>query len=302
MARDGSKAIAEIIRPYGSTMLSRGLRFVRQWPVIPTLIIMLLLIAAIFAPLVAPHDPIKSNILKRNTPPVWAAEGSFDNILGTDFLGRDILSRIIHGARISLIVAAIVLSVGAILGTALGLISGYAGGAVDEIIMRFVDFTLAIPFILVALVVITAVGQSLEIVIVLLILLSWNFFARQVRAETLQLKTTDYVSLSRVAGASTSRILLKHILPGVSGTLLVLASLRVGQLILTEAILSFLGAGIPPPTPAWGLMIAEGRVYLGTAWWIAFFPGMAIFLTVLGFNFLGDWLRDWFDPHLRQLL
>jgi len=172
---------------------------------------------------------------------------------------------------------------------------------VDEMIMRLVDFTLALPFILVALVVVSVMGQSTEVIIFLLILLSWNSFARQVRGETLRLKTMDYVSLAKVAGASDLRIMFKHILPGVMSTILVLASLRVGQLILTESILSFLGAGIPPPTPAWGLMIAEGRDYLGSAWWIAFFPGMAIFAAVLVFNFIGDWLRDWLDPMLRQI-
>ena len=277
------------------------LRFVRRWPLVPAIIIVLLIVAAVFAPLISPADPIKTHIRERNTPPFWAADGSARHLLGTDVLGRDILSRIIFGARISLMVAAVVLSAGTILGTVVGMIAGYFGGIVDEVIMRFVDFTLAIPFILVALVVVAAVGQSLTIVMLLLILLSWNFFARQIRAETLQLKSKDYVSLARVAGASNWRIMYRHILPGVTSTITVLASLRVGQLILTEAILSFLGAGIPPPTPAWGLMISEGRDYLGTAWWIAFFPGMAIFLTVLGFNFLGDWLRDWFDPQLRQI-
>ena len=190
---------------------------------------------------------------------------------------------------------------GTIIGTSLGLMAGYYGGAIDEIIMRVVDFTLALPFILVALVVVATFGQSTEVIILLLILLSWNSFARQVRGETLRLKTMDYVSLAKVAGASDFRIMYRHILPGVMSTILVLASLRVGQLILTESILSFLGAGIPPPTPAWGLMIAEGRDYLGSAWWIAFFPGMAIFAAVLAFNFIGDWLRDWLDPMLRQI-
>ena len=277
------------------------LRFVRRWPVVPAIIIVLLIVAAVFAPLISPADPLKTHIRERNTPPFWAADGSARNLLGTDVLGRDILSRIIFGARISLMVATVVLSAGTVLGTVVGIIAGYFGGIVDELIMRFVDFTLAIPFILVALVVVAAVGQSLTIVMLLLIMLSWNFFARQIRAETLQLKATEYVSLARVAGASNWRIMYRHILPGVTSTIMVLASLRVGQLILTEAILSFLGAGIPPPTPAWGLMISEGRDYLGTAWWIAFFPGMAIFLTVVGFNFLGDWLRDWFDPQLRQI-
>jgi peptide/nickel transport system permease protein len=163
------------------------------------------------------------------------------------------------------------------------------------------DLQLAIPFILVALVVVIVVGQSFEIVVLLLAANAWSGYARLVRVETLQIRSTDYVALAQVAGASTLRILAKHIFPGVVNTVLVVATLQVGSLILAESILSFLGAGIPPPTPAWGLMIADGRTYLSTAWWVAFFPGVAIFLTVFAFNFLGDWLRDRLDPRLRQL-
>jgi peptide/nickel transport system permease protein len=164
-----------------------------------------------------------------------------------------------------------------------------------------VEFTIAIPFILVALVVVIVLGQSLAVVIALLVVFSWNSFARQVRGETLQLRTTDYVSLAKISGAGIPRILLRHILPGVLNTVLVLVSLRVGTLIITESVLSYLGVGIPPPTPAWGLMVAEGRDYITIAWWITFFPGLAILFVVLAFNFLGDWLRDKFDPRLRQL-
>ena len=283
------------------SVISRAYQFIRRWPIIPVAIVVLLILCAAFAGLLAPYDPERGNLRERNVPPIWSAEGSISHVLGTDPQGRDILSRIIFGARISLIIAAVVLCSGGIGGTILGLIAGYAGGIVDELIMRFVDITLAVPFILVAMVVVIVAGQSLTIIIILLVAFSWNAFARQVRAETLQLKTADYVALATVAGASTWRIMYRHILPGVSSTLLVIATLRVGQLILTESILSFLGVGIPPPTPAWGVMIADGRSYLASAWWVAFFPGMAIFLTVLAFNFLGDWLRDWFDPRLRQI-
>ncbi len=276
-------------------------RSIKRYPVFAIAILAAIIFCAIFADVIAPHDPLKSSIRERTTPPAWEAEGSSKFLLGADVFGRDILSRVIHGSRISLLVATSVLIPGTIIGTSLGLMAGYYGGAIDEIIMRVVDFTLALPFILVALVVVATFGQSTEVIILLLILLSWNSFARQVRGETLRLKTMDYVSLAKVAGASDFRIMYRHILPGVMSTILVLASLRVGQLILTESILSFLGAGIPPPTPAWGLMIAEGRDYLGSAWWIAFFPGMAIFAAVLAFNFIGDWLRDWLDPMLRQI-
>ncbi len=211
------------------------------------------------------------------------------------------LSRVIYGARISLIVAAVSLLIGGTVGTTLGMVSGYFGGWVDEVIMRVKDVKLAIPLILVALVVVIAIGQSFAVLVGLLAVNSWSGFARQVRGETLQLKTRDYIALAKVAGASTPRIILRHIFPGVVNTVLVLASLQVGGLILTESILSFLGAGVPPPTPTWGSMVSEGRTYLAGAWWIAFFPGVAIFLTVMAFNFLGDWLRDRLNPRLRQL-
>lgn len=279
----------------------RGWRFMREWPVIPVLIIGILISFALFAPLIATHDPERGNLLERNEPPAWMADGSTEHLLGTDPLGRDLWSRIVFGARISLVVAAIVLSAGGIGGTVLGLVSGYFGRHVDEISMRFVDLSFAMPFILVALVVVIVIGQSLEVIIVLLVVFSWGGFARQVRGETLGLKTLDYVSVAKVSGASGPYILYRHILPGVINTVMVVASLQVGALILTESILSFLGVGIPPPTPAWGAMISDGRDYINSAWWVTVFPGLAIFLTVLAFNFLGDWLRDRFDPRLRQM-
>jgi peptide/nickel transport system permease protein len=273
----------------------------RRWPVIPLIIVLALVVSAIFAPFIAPHDPLKGGLLDSGEPPVWYPDGSAKHLLGTDIQGRDMLSRIIFGARISLIVATVVLVSGGIGGTILGLVAGYFGGHMDELAMRLVDFTLAVPFILVALVVVIVLGQSLTIIVVLLVLFSWGAFARQVRAESLSLKTRDYVALSKISGASTSRIIARHILPGVINTVVVVATLRVGTLILTESILSFLGVGIPPPTPAWGAMVAQGRDYLSDKWWISFFPGMAIFLTVFAMNFLGDWLRDRLDPRLRQL-
>ncbi len=273
----------------------------RRWPVVPLVIITALVVCAIFTPILAPHDPTVGELTDRNIPPAWYSQGSSEHLLGTDALGRDVLSRIIYGTRISLLVAAIVLSAGAVGGTMLGLLAGWLGGLYDEVAMRFVDFTLAVPFILVALVVVIVLGQSLAIVITLLIIFSWNSFSRQVRGETLQIKNMDYVSMAKVAGASSPRILYRHLLPGVINTVMVLVSLRVGSLIITESVLSYLGVGIPPPTPAWGLMVAEGKDYITTAWWITFFPGLAIFMTVLAFNFLGDWLRDRFDPRLRQI-
>jgi peptide/nickel transport system permease protein len=296
-----SRAISTARPDPGRGLPSRIYRFFREWPVIPMIILVVLVTCAIFAPLLAPHNERYGDLRAPNIPPAWLEGGTSKYILGTDTLGRDLLSRMIFGARISLVVAATVLSTGAIGGTAIGLIAGYFGGQVDELLMRFVDFTLAIPFILIALAVIIVFGQSLTIIIVLLAVVSWGGFARQIRAEALTIRTLDYIALAKVAGAGSSRIMYRHVLPGVVNTIIIIATLRVGTLILTESILSFLGVGVPPPTPAWGTMVSDGRDYLDSAWWIAVFPGMAIFLTVLAFNFLGDWLRDRLDPRLRQL-
>ncbi len=227
--------------------------------------------------------------------------GNSRYLLGTDDLGRDILSRSIYGARISLIIAVVTLGIGGAIGTGLGLIAGYFGGLVDELLMRIVDIFLALPLVLVALVLVVAVGQSFFITTMVLVLFIWVRFARQVRGEVLQLKTMDYVALAKVAGASTPRILFVHLLPGVVNTLIVVATLQVSIVILVESTLSFLGAGVPPPTPAWGSMVADGRDFLADAWWISTMPGIAILLTVLSLNLFGDWLRDRLDPKLRQL-
>ena len=227
--------------------------------------------------------------------------GTSKYLLGTDDLGRDILSRIIYGARISLIIAAVTLGIGGAIGTGLGLIAGYFGGLIDELLMRVVDIFLALPLVLVALVLVVAVGQSFFLTTMVLVLFIWVRFARQIRGEVLQLKTMDYVSLAKVAGASTPRILFVHLFPGVVNTLIVVATLQVSIVILVESTLSFLGAGVPPPTPAWGSMVADGRDFLADAWWISTMPGVAILLTVLSLNLFGDWLRDRLDPKLRQL-
>ena len=227
--------------------------------------------------------------------------GSTKYLLGSDQLGRDILSRIFHGARISLIVAAITLGVGGTIGTFAGLVSGYYGGWVDEFIMRLVDIVLSIPILLVTLVLVASLGASFELIVAVLSLILWPLFARVTRGEVLQLKNMDYVALARVSGASSLRIMFFHLLPGVFNTLIVIATLNVGVVILVEASLSFLGAGVPPPTPAWGSMVAGGQDHLASAWWIATMPGLAIALTVISLNLFGDWLRDTLDPRLRQL-
>jgi len=228
--------------------------------------------------------------------------GSTKFLLGTDHLGRDVLSRVIYGARISLLVSIITLAVGGSIGVTMGLMAGWYGGVVDEFLMRLVDIKLAIPLILIALVLVITLGQSLWIIVTVLCLFIWPRFARQVRGEVLQLKHMDYVSLAKVSGASTPRILFIHIFPGTINTLIVVATLQVGIVILLESTLSFLGAGVPPPTPAWGSMVADGRDKLaGGVWWISTFPGVAIMITVMSLNLFGDWLRDTLDPRLRQL-
>ena len=251
---------------------------------------------------IAKAQRIKEGVaLGDQVPVVVSAGGNAKYLLGTDHLGRDILSRIIHGARISLILVAIVLGIGGTIGTSLGLAAGYYGGLMDELIMRIVDVFLALPLFLVALVLVVAVGQSFFIIVAVLVLFIWVRFARQVRGEVLRLKTMDYVALAKVAGASTRRILFVHLLPGVANTVIVVATLQVSIVILTESGLSFLGAGVPPPTPAWGSMVADGRDFLADAWWISTMPGLAIMLTVLSMNLFGDWLRDTLDPRLRQV-
>ncbi len=228
--------------------------------------------------------------------------GSTRFLLGTDQLGRDVLSRVIYGARISIIVSIVTLGIGGTFGIVVGLAAGWYGGWVDEVLMRLVDIKLSIPLILIALVLVITLGQSLGIILTVLAIFIWPRFARQVRGEVLQLKNMDYVALAKVSGASTARILFIHIFPGTINTLIVVATLQVGIVILLEATLSFLGAGVPPPTPAWGSMVAEGRDKLaGGVWWSTTFPGMAIMLTVMSLNLFGDWLRDTLDPRLRQM-
>jgi peptide/nickel transport system permease protein len=228
--------------------------------------------------------------------------GSARYILGSDSLGRDVLSRIIYGARISVIVAVVTLGIGGTFGVVVGLAAGWYGGWVDEVLMRLVDIKLSIPLILIALVLVITLGQSFGVILTVLAIFIWPRFARQVRGEVLQLKHSDYVALAKISGASTARIMFIHIFPGTINTLIVVATLQVGIVILLESTLSFLGAGVPPPTPAWGSMIAEGRDKLaGGIWWSSTFPGLAIMMTVVALNLLGDWLRDTLDPRLRQM-
>ena len=328
------------------TRVFRGFRAVKRFPVLPIFVLGVVVVAGLFAPWIAPHDPTKGDLRDRNMPGFWSGDettvklvveeveygetfrqvslaearevspdsvlgdqvevvtrrtGGSKYLLGTDHLGRDLLSRTIYGARISLIMATVTLGVGGTIGIVLGLLAGWNGRLIDELIMRLVDIELSLPLILVALVLVVALGQSLTIIVAVLAVWIWPRFARMVRGEVLQLKNMDYVALARVAGASPLRIMLVHLLPGTMNTLIVVATLQVGTVILVEASLSFLGAGVPPPIPAWGSMVAEGRDRLADAWWIATVPGIAILLTVMSLNLFGDWLRDKLDPRLRQI-
>jgi peptide/nickel transport system permease protein len=271
------------------------------FPWIPALILALVVGAAIGGEDIAPFDPNALDIGAAFKPPAWLDGGSFEHLLGTDNLGRDVLSRIIAGARISLIVAfyAIVFSGG--LGALIGMTAGYFGRAVDTVIMRLVDIQMSIPSFALALVLATVLEPGLHTVTIVIVIGYWTWYARIVRGEILSLKQRDYVALARVAGCGTLTIFRRHLLPNILNTLLILASLQVGQVIIFEASLSFLGLGIQNPDVSWGLMLADARGYITNAWWAITMPGIAIMLTCLSSNLLGDWLRDSFDPKRRQL-
>jgi peptide/nickel transport system permease protein len=260
-----------------------------------------MIIPALFAPWLAPHSPTAVDPVNRLEPPVFFG-GSWDYPLGTDTLGRDVLSRMMHGARISFFVSLSALTVAMMIGATTGLVAGYLGSWVDHTLMRLVDVKIALPDILVALVIVAIVGPSVFIALVIVVFYTWSIFARVTRAQVLVLRELDFVALAKIAGGGRIWIMRKHILPNVMNTLLVVASLTIGIVILLEATLSFLGVGIPRPTPAWGVMVADGRDYIARAWWLSTFPGLSIVLVVLAFNFLGDWLRDRLDPKRRNVI
>ena len=298
---------------YALPELQRKLAAARRFPILPALVLMILLvIPAIFAEVLSRHNPIVGELSDRLQPPAWVGPemedgrvveegGSWAFPLGTDRAGRDILTRMIHGARVSLTVAVLAIAAGGILGSVLGLIAGYKGGWVDHLIMRLVEAFLAFPFILMALVLVTILGSSLGTVVVTISILLWARFARLARGETLSIKSRDFIDRARASGCSNTRIMVRHVFPNIVNPLLVVVTLEVGHVILLESTLSFLGAGLPLPTPAWGLMVSEGRDLIVSNWWVSFFPGLAIMLTVLSMNLLGDWMRDRLDPKLRQV-
>ncbi len=280
---------------------ARAIYILKRWPIIPGIIIFLLLFGAAFAPILEPYDPLRVDLRERNSPPSWFTDGSDKYFLGGDPVGRDILSRVIASTRITVAVVFFSITVGIVSGTALGLIAGYIGGVVDEVIMRIVDIWAALPYLLIILTIVVVFGQSFTVLITSLALLSWPGAVRLVRAEALKVRESEYVMSAKVTGASGLRIMWKHIMPQTIHIVIVSATLGTGTLILTESTLSFLGAGVPAPNPSWGSMAADGRDYLRDAWWVSVTPGVAIILVVMAGNFMGDWLRDRLDPTLRQL-
>jgi peptide/nickel transport system permease protein len=273
----------------------------RKIPVIPVIILVVLVFVAIFANVITPYPPNEMSLTDRLTPPFFMSGGSLAHLLGTDNLGRDILSRMLFGARISLSVALMVIAISSVIGTTLGMIAGYLGGRFDALLMRVTDAALAFPALLIALLLGVALGPSFGTVVLALSALGWAPYSRMMRGEVIKLRGEDFVAQARIIGSSPVRIIMKHIFPNVINTLVVLMTMSVGLVILIEASLSFLGAGIPPPTPSWGSMVSDGRNLFAQAWWISLFPSLAIGLVVLSGNFLGDWIRDKMDPKLRQL-
>jgi peptide/nickel transport system permease protein len=262
-------------------------------------ILLVVTAGAVLAPVISPADPLLQDVSVRLKPPTLASGAGQAHLLGTDHLGRDILSRLVYGARISLVIGISAVAVAGTLGTLIGLAAGYRGGRVDDLCMRLTDTMLAMPFILLALAVIAVLGSSLRNIIFVLGVTSWVSYARVVRAEVLTLRTREFVSAAQALGGHGARIVFRHLLPNVLTPVIVIATLEVARMIILESALSFLGLGVQPPTPTWGGMLADGRAYLSTAWWLATFPGLCIMLSVLGINLLGDWLRDVLDPRLR---
>ncbi|MGH7355378.1 MAG: ABC transporter permease [Candidatus Rokuibacteriota bacterium] len=262
------------------------------------LILLVVIGAAVAAPWVAPHDAARQSLVRRFTPPVWAPGGNSTYLLGTDQVGRDILSRMIHGARISLLVGVAAVVVSLLVGVTLGLLSGYLGGRVDTATMTVVDVTLSFPQILLALAFVAAIGPSVTTIIVVLGLTGWERYTRVVRAEVLALREKEFIEAARALGVTTAGIMLRHVLPNTFSSIIVLSTLQIAQAILQEAALSFLGVGSGRAYPTWGQMIALGRDFVTVAWWLPTFPGLAILLTVLAINLVGDRLRDALDPRV----
>ena len=276
----------------------------RAWlqliPALPIGVLVVFVIAGLAAPLLTPYDPVRNDLINSLLPPFWVDGGSPAHLLGTDSFGRDVFTRLLHGARVSLSVAAFALLIAVTIGTVVGVAAGYVGGWVDSILMRLTDILLGLPTLLVALVIAIAVGPSFQNLVLVLGLLIWPRIARLIRGETLVLKRTDFVRYSKAIGVSPWSTVARHVFHNVLPTLLVATTLEIGAVILREASISFLGAGLPPPEASWGVMIADGEALIATGWWITVAPGVAIVVTVLSSNSLGDWLRDHLDPRTRR--
>jgi peptide/nickel transport system permease protein len=268
---------------------------------LPTAVIGVFVMFAVFAPFLAPYDPTRIALPQKLLPPFFMQGGNPAYLLGTDALGRDVLSRLIWGARVSLTISAAVVLISSTVGLMLGLAAGYLGGRTDSFLMRFADGSLAFPGLLIALLFAISLGPGVSTVILALSVLGWASYARIVRGEVLHLRKLDFIAQARVIGCSPARIMATHLFPNVVNAWVVMITLQIGLVVLAEATLGFLGAGVPPPTPSWGSLVADGRNFIDTAWWISFFPGLAIGLLVLSWNYLGDWLRDTLDPRLRQI-
>lgn len=263
-------------------------------------VVFALVVVAILAPQIAPHEPNAQDLFQALQPPAWHENGSAVYLLGSDQYGRDILSRIIYGARVTLVAAVFAALLAAVVGTLLGLIAGYWGGRLDMLVMRLVDVQLGFPLVLLALTIVAVLGANLRNLIIAMAITGWMVYTRVIRAAVLSLKEQEFIEAARAIGASNRRIILVHILPNVLSQVLILLTLEVARMTLMEASLSYLGLGVPPPTPSWGRMLSESREYMVIAYWIVLFPGIAIMLTVLGVNFMGDGLRDALDPTLQE--
>jgi peptide/nickel transport system permease protein len=270
-----------------------------KWGLAAAAVMLAIVLVTLLAPWVAPHDPLTVNIRHRLAPPAWMPGGTADHLLGTDQIGRDLLSRVIYGGRVSLLVGVSAVLLSSTLGVLLGLAAGYSGGRLDWLIMTLVNVMLTFPFVLLALAVIAVLGPSLLNMILVLGAADWPLYCRVIRSETMAIREREFITASRALGGSHVRIVFRQIFPNLVSAIVVISTLQVARVIILESFLSFLGLGVQPPTPAWGNMLGEGRVYMLNSWWIAAFPGLAIFVTTLAINLMGNGLRDWLDPHMK---
>lgn len=292
----GTEPVAPARRRFGIPM-RRVWRF--KWGLLAAAVLLLIVASAVCAPWIAPYSPVIVDIQHRLGPPAWMDGGTRTHLLGTDQIGRDLLSRVIYGGRVSLVIGTAAVLISSTIGVLLGLAAGYFAGRIDWTIMTLVNVMLTFPFVLLALAVIAVLGPSLVNMIVVLGVADWPLYARVIRAETLAIREREFVLAGRALGMSHLRIVFGQILPNLVSVIVVIATLQVARVIILESFLSFLGLGVQPPTPAWGNMLGEGRVYMLNSWWIATFPGLAIFVTTLAINLMGNALRDWLDPHMK---